>query len=62
MIRNFITKVKKEIGTMNSDFEAMSYKNKSKSAEIRNSIKKKSEDFNQLKEKRSKHFNSIRNK
>jgi hypothetical protein len=47
---------------MNDDFEKMSSQNNSKSAEIRSSINRKSEQNKLSKDERSKHFESIRNK
>lgn len=58
----FIKQVKKEIGTMNSEYEKMAIDNKLKSSEIRNSIHQKSEKFKHIKTNRAKMFGPIRSK
>jgi Sec-independent protein translocase protein TatA len=61
-LRKMIVQTKKEMSTLNDEYENMVKSNRLKSKEIRNSIQKKSNEFNKRKADRSSHFNFIRNK
>lgn len=61
-VKRLIKQTKKEMLTLNDEYENMVKSNRLKSREFRNSIQKKSDEFNKRKEERSTHFNFIRNK
>lgn len=62
LTKKLFEQTKKEMSSLNDEYEHMVESNRYKSTEIRNSINKKSNEFNKNRENRSKQFNFIRNK
>ena len=62
LTKKLFEQTKKEMTSLNDEYEGMVESNRYKSTEIRNSINKKSNEFNKNRENRSKHFDFIRKK
>lgn len=60
--RNLFKQTKKEMNTLNAEYELMAMNNKLKSSEKSKSIQQKSDDFKKRKSEREKHFKIIRSK